>query len=349
MKRVGIVGYGRFGRALGDLVRHHGRDVHVFEADPAVAIAEGVTASSLTAMASNVDVVVVATPVSSMPGVFDALRAAFVGLSDKLAPLVMDVGSVKVVPVRELERAFGAGARAVGTHPLFGPTSLAAAADAARAEAPSSRSVVVCEASSNEAAREAETFWRELGCDTILASAEEHDRVMARTHALAFFFAKGMVDAGLDAAPPFAPPSYQAIARSLEAVRGDANHLFRSIEVDNPFAAGVRAALLRALTAADATLPRPLSETRSLIDELDRELVGLLARRAALAEGAARAKDTLGIGTRDPAREAELLETRREWARASGLDAESVADVFENILRFSRAHQALRAGDDDDS
>ncbi len=344
MKRVGIVGYGRFGRALGELVRRSGCDLHVFEPDATVTIPEGIAASSLAAMAANVDVVVVATPVSSMPAVFDELRAAFVAVSR--APLVMDVASVKVVTVSELERAFGAGARAVGTHPLFGPTSLANAN--ANANALSPLTVVVCEASSSQAAREAETFWRELGCETLRVSAEEHDRVMARTHALAFFFAKGMIDAGLDDTPPFAPPSYQAIARSLDAVRGDAKHLFRSIEVDNPFAPGVRSALLRALTSVDAALPRPLSETRSLIDDLDRELVALLARRAALAEGAARAKDTLGIGTRDPAREAALLETRREWARAAGLDAESVADVFECILQFSRTHQVVRAGDDGD-
>ena len=46
-------------------------------------------------------------------------------------------------------------------------------------------------------------------------SFREHDRVMADTHALALFIAKGLLEATGGAAPAFAPPSFQAVARVI--------------------------------------------------------------------------------------------------------------------------------------
>lgn len=362
--RVGIVGYGRFGRALAELASHRGASVHAF--DPHASVPEDRAVASLDALVdAPLDVLVVATPIEAMPGVFDAiaarLRARLDASSEASAPLVLDVGSVKVAPSRALEAAFGVDPRlrAVPTHPLFGPMSLA------RAERPLTTIVCPAVAGGDDATRAAADFYVSLGCETVFVTPEEHDEIMARTHALAFFFAKGIVDAGLDAPAPFAPPSFQAMARSVDAVRADAGHLFRSIEVENPFAASMRRALLSALTASDAELaraasaappesgatarspsvpalagpPRELAEARQLIDELDRDLVRLLARRAELATRAARAKGALGIATRDERRETELLTARREWAESQGLDPSAVADVFEAILAFSRGHQ----------
>ena len=70
---------------------------------------------------------------------------------------------------------------------------------------------------------------------------------MAHTHALTFFVAKGMIDAGAATAVPFAPPSFQAISRTIETVRSDAGHLFAAIARDNPFAPEARKELVRAL------------------------------------------------------------------------------------------------------
>ena len=82
-----------------------------------------------------------------------------------------------------------------------------------------------------------------------------------------------------------------------------------------------------------------LQEARELIDELDRELVSLLARRATLAQRAGKAKAELGHPIVDPEREARLLAERRAWAEALHLDPESVEELFRAILLFSRRAQ----------
>ena len=214
----------------------------------------------------------------------------------------------------------------------------------------------------------ARRFWEGLGCEVVEQNAEAHDRVMARTHTLAFFVAKAMLDIGAGDEGPFTPPSFRAMAHTIAAVREDAAHLFRTIQVDNPFAAGERERLLQVMkrvhegllavrsTAGEA--PRSLDvpalgdrapdlrETRELIDDLDRDLVDLLARRAQLARRAGRAKTMTGQPMRDPERERELLETRRAWAQRHGLESEGVVAVFASILDLSRSVQVLADGEE---
>ena len=346
MRRIALLGYGRFGRALAELMLDAGLEVRV--RDPHVDIPEARCAPSLVELVDEADVVILSVPVAAMPEALASLRPL-------LTPeqLVIDVGSVKVHPVDAMRAALGEAIPWVGTHPLFGPTSLALAERPLR--------VVVCpNAMHPTAAARARSLYERIGCWTLEQDAHAHDKAMAETHALAFFVAKGMLDAGVDPRAPNAPPSFQAMARTIESVRGDAGHLFAAIQSENPYAHDARRRLLDALEALDSTItsalpatrdvalaipestsaPSPeLAEARDLIDEVDRELVGLLARRAALSKRTRLAKARLGKGVHDPGREAEVIGARRSWAADAGIDEDSIEDVFRAVLRFSRRVQ----------
>jgi prephenate dehydrogenase len=293
------------------------------------------------------DALALAVPIPALEGAIKQLRP-------HLRPdqLVFDVGSVKVGPCALLEQHLGDAIPHVGTHPLFGPVSLA------RAERP--LRVVLCASPRHPAAAASvETLFQSLGCEVLRQSAEDHDRVMATTHALTFFIAKGLLAVGAGAELPFTPPSFHAIARTLESVREDAGHLFAALQNQNPFAAGAREGLLEALSAihhslaeaqvsgADEQLAIPdlgarspaLQEARNHIDALDEELVALLARRTELGLRAGRAKAELGLPIHDPERESAQLQARRAWAQERGLDPQGVEEVFRAVLRASRGAQ----------
>ena len=345
MSDIAILGYGRFGRALADLAEDAGVTVRAF--DPNVEVPEPRRASSAREAIEGASIVVIAVPVPVMP----ALLASIAPL---LTPeqLVVDVGSVKVLPTAAMAAALGTRIPWIGTHPLFGPTSLALAERPLR--------VVLCPSPMHPAAvARARAFYERLGCWTIEQDAHAHDKAMAETHALAFFVAKGMLDAGVDTRVPFAPPSFQAIARTVDVVRGDAGHLFAAICADNPHAGDARRRLLDALEAVHAALDAPahdaiaiapsaatqtplspeLADTRDRIDELDQEIVALLSRRAELSRRAMKAKQRLGQPLYDPERETRVLAARRAMADDRGVDPESIEDVFRAILRFSRRVQ----------
>jgi prephenate dehydrogenase len=367
---VAILGYGRFGRALGGLLSEAGITHRAF--DPASAVPPEFRADSLSILTAGATFVVVAVPVSHM-------RAALLDLRPHVLPtqVVLDVGSVKVRPAAALADVMGTTVPWCATHPLFGPTSLALAERPLR--------VVVCPAPDRfghaKAAADVRALYQRIGCEVIEQTPEGHDRVMAHTHALTFFVAKGMIDAGAGMDVPFAPPSFQAIARAIETVRSDAGHLFAAIARDNPFAAEARKSLVEALSSIDRALDREaespertesaraeraeatgngprwgdssghfaipdlgerspeLKQTRELIDAVDHEILKLLAQRTQLSQRAARAKAKLGAPVLDGTREAELMGARRAWASELKLEAEGVADVFEAILTMSRRAQ----------
>ncbi len=342
--RVGILGFGKFGQALGGLLERGGCAYRAL--DPVAPVPEEVRAPGLEALVEGSDFLALAVPVGALPGALDRV-APLAGPGQ----IVFDVASVKVLPAKWMaERLRGPH---VGVHPLFGPVSLA------RAERP--LRTVVCAAPGFQGAADRVTaLFRDLGCEVLEQSAADHDRLMASTHALTFFLARGLLEVGAGADLPFAPPSFHAIQRTLDAVREDASHLFTAIQNLNPFAADARARLLQALQAIDAGLAAPgggdelpalsempdlgqrspaLVEARAMIDALDCELVELLARRAELSRRAGRAKAVLGAPVLDPGREAALLRDRRAWAQAGGLDPDVVEGVFQAILRESRRVQ----------
>ncbi len=346
MTRLSILGFGRFGAAFASLAAEAGLAVRAF--DPTADIPQTLRADSLDDLLAGADVLAVAVPIAAMRDSFDAV-APLLGKGS----IVFDVGSVKTLPARAMAEVFGGRQPWVAAHPLFGPTSLA------RGERPL-RAVVCPNPLHPAAVATVERLFVRMGCQVIRQTPEEHDRAMAFTHALGFFVAKGMIDAGVPVDEPAAPPSFQAIEKLIELVRSDAGHLFLALHRENPFAPEARRSLLASLSAIDRDLDRPASDTaaaralaipdlgarspelreaREQIDDLDRELVALLARRAELARRAARAKAGLGAGIQDPEREAKLVEMRRQWAVDSRLDPDSLDDIFQAVLRFSRRLQ----------
>jgi len=346
-RSAAILGFGRFGRALGDLLLDAGYQVRAF--DPLAPVPSSMRVDSLAELVHGAGEVVLAIPVAEIAGAARALRPHL-----DSSHLVVDVSSVKHGAVRDLTLILGRDVPWVATHPLFGPTSIALG------ERP--LVAVVCPNPLHPSATSrVRPFFASLGCEVVEQDAADHDRAMAATHALAFFVAKGLIDIGAGEQAPFVPPSFRAMAGMIDAVRSDANHLFATIQKDNPFSAEARARLLSALEAIDRDLTAPaadpplqsqrltipplkerapdLREARDLIDDIDRDLVHLLGRRAQFARRAGRAKAKAGKEVHDPARERQILEARRRWAEGEGLNPDGVAEIFQSILRLSRAIQ----------
>ncbi len=82
-----------------------------------------------------------------------------------------------------------------------------------------------------------------------------------------------------------------------------------------------------------------LKEMRERIDALDEQLLELLSRRQEVVAEVVAFKKEHGMPVYHPAREADLIEARRESAARAGLDPDCIEEIFRNIMRFSRATQ----------
>jgi prephenate dehydrogenase len=341
-----IVGFGRFGRALAGLLATAGHTVHA--TDPEADVPSKWAAPPELDEATTV---LLAVPVGAIGEVVERW-------GPHLGPqhLVMDVCSVRRPAEVAMRSALGQRVPWIGSHPLFGPSSIALG------ERP--LQVVLCPNELHpEAVDRARALYSSLGCEIIEEDPDTHDRSMAYSHALAFFLAKGMVDMDAPGRTRFVPPSFRSMLRTIESVRSDAGHLFYAIEALNPFASGAREELLSTLsrlhdeleTAADlpdtldpfeipdlgAAAPE-LRQTRDLIDDLDRDIVRLLARRMELVRRVKHAKSEKELPVRDPAREREVLRVRRDWAEADGLDPDATARIFEGLMAMARSLQQGR-------
>src|SRR5579859_2553207 len=98
MSTVAILGYGRFGRALGQLFLEAGIAHRAL--DPGADVPAEVRAESLGALVRGASFVVLAVPVPRMRGALSDLRPHL----DR-GHVVFDVGSVKVDPTAALSAA----------------------------------------------------------------------------------------------------------------------------------------------------------------------------------------------------------------------------------------------------
>lgn len=83
-----------------------------------------------------------------------------------------------------------------------------------------------------------------------------------------------------------------------------------------------------------------LTELRSGIDAVDRELIALLERRMDIASAIADYKAARGLPVLDAGREADKLASVRAQCRPE--TADGIADIFAAVMAASRAHQHRR-------
>ncbi len=84
---------------------------------------------------------------------------------------------------------------------------------------------------------------------------------------------------------------------------------------------------------------RALTHLRARIEEADRELVELLARRCRLAEAIGARKREEGLPLADPAREARVVRCAAVEARSRGLDEEGVRQILWSVIGLARQVQ----------
>ncbi len=83
-----------------------------------------------------------------------------------------------------------------------------------------------------------------------------------------------------------------------------------------------------------------MAEVRAGVDQVDRELIALLARRFAYMDAAARIKPERGH-VRDEARKAQVIANARAEAARSGVPDAVVADLWERLVEASIAYELV--------
>lgn len=78
---------------------------------------------------------------------------------------------------------------------------------------------------------------------------------------------------------------------------------------------------------------------RAKIETIDRSLIALMVERVQIAREIGATKESLGLPTLDPAREAAVVRRAGELAREHGLKDEDVRTIFWQLIGLSRRAQ----------
>ena len=157
--------------------------------------------------------------------------------------LVVDVTSVKLLPVRLMQKYMPKTVQILATHPLFGPQS-------APGNTLKGQIIIIHPIRVNNSPIIRKFLQTTLRLKVITMTPREHDKKMALVHGLTFFLARGLLKMdlpkfGLDA------PSYKKLLALAELETHHSRELFETIEAGNPYAAAVRKKFIRQLEKLD--------------------------------------------------------------------------------------------------
>ncbi len=242
--KIGIIGFGAFGRLMAQHLRPY---FPLCAYDPAIPPGPftempDVLLTSLAETASC-PVVILATPVSRLEEIVRAI-------SPSLQPgtLVLDVGSVKTIPAEIMRRALPDHVDIVATHPLFGPQSARKGIAGLK--------IAVCTVRGTRAPRVAAFLRKCLRLDVIMTTPEAHDREAAMVQGLTHLIAKVLVQ--MEPLPTkMTTRSFDLIMQAVGMVRDDAPEVFQAIERANPYSLEVRRRFFDLASELDIELERP--------------------------------------------------------------------------------------------
>jgi prephenate dehydrogenase len=224
MKTLGLIGFGQFGQLAASHLKGL-LDITVSDTSDRSAEARnlGVKFASFEE-AARCAIVIVAVPVQSMLATFKAMSPIV-----KPGSLIIDVASVKVLPVRWMLDSLPPYVDIVGMHPLFGPQSAK--------NGLKGLPLVVCPVRGLHDGRIVR-FASNLGLKVSITSPEEHDREMAYVQALTHLIGRTLLELKIPD-EDLKTRSYQHLLELCSLIGNDTFELFAAIQTLNPFASVV--------------------------------------------------------------------------------------------------------------
>ena len=236
---VCIVGYGRFGQVLADILKVH-FTVLIHERNAAsqdLARSNGYTLVDCEE-ALKADAIFFCVPISA----FEATVQQFVEALKRAvrSPVFIDVLSVKLHAAQVFQKLLPSDCQAMLTHPMFGPDSI-------RLKGLKGQKLVVDKFRMHD---DTFAFWREFftekGLVLVEMTADEHDRKAAQSHGLTHFVGRVLGEFGFQSTP-IDTLGAKMLHEIQDQVCNDSWQLFEDLQTFNPYTRSMRIRLAESL------------------------------------------------------------------------------------------------------
>ncbi len=226
IKTVGIIGYGQFGRLMYEYLSEH-FDVRVYDKNDS---------DSDLAHVCTSDIVTFAIPVQSL---VESCKEVSQFVSKET--IIMDVTSVKVKPLEILKQYFPDNP-ILGTHPIFGPQSVADNGGIVGLP------IVLTNISLSKEQYQCVRGFVEEGLQLAIIekSAESHDKEMAMVQGLSHFIGRALKHMNIEDYET-GTHSYKQLVKLKELLQYDSWELFETIQNNNPYICETRKDFIKEL------------------------------------------------------------------------------------------------------
>ncbi len=82
-----------------------------------------------------------------------------------------------------------------------------------------------------------------------------------------------------------------------------------------------------------------IAEVRQEIDIIDQEIIRLLSVRFGYVREVVKYKDGSATSIEAKGRRDEVIETRRQWAKAAGLNPDAIGDIYDRLVEYFIAEE----------
>ncbi len=242
-QQVGIIGVGAFGEFMlkylipyfNVVVCDRHRDLSQIEKSYNLKV------DTLEAVCAS-DIVVLCVPVNHL-----ADAAADIKNFIKPGQLVIDLCSVKCMPIKILQDAFDKDVELLSLHPLFGPQSGKFGIHG--------MNVALCNINSKRAACVTDFLTKTLGLVVHETTPERHDQEMAYVQGLTHMIAKIFTYMDIPEIHQ-KTKTYTLLDEMVEMIRYDSEELFNAIQRDNPYVDGTKQKFFAAVRALEERLAK---------------------------------------------------------------------------------------------
>ena len=237
MKKVGIIGLGRFG-SFWATVLSHGYSVYGYNRTPL----EHPPCEILSLEeVCKLPVVFICVSMRTMPDILQRIAPL---LSKET--LVVDTCSVKIEPVRWMKDLLPPTVEILATHPMFGPES-------AKEGLPGLPLMMYPVRMNLSLYDEWSHFFRSLGIMVVEITPEEHDRQAAMSQALTHMIGRTLNTMGIEETP-IGTLWYRKLLAICKQVSRDSPELFLDMQTLNPYAIEMRSSFETAWEAVSQSL-----------------------------------------------------------------------------------------------
>ncbi len=242
-QKVGIIGFGRFGALLADLLSSDYQPIITDERDLSeLAQSSGYPWADLETVMQQ-ETVFLAVPISRMESLLKEISPL-----SRSGQVIIDVASVKTRIRDWMVKELPVEVQILNTHPMFGPDSYKRDRDLR---------MVFCPTRIHN---ELENTWRSVfeswGCRLIDLEVEDHDRLAARSQGITHFV--GRVMKGMNIQPTAVDThGFRQVHHVVEQTCQDTEELFHDLQFYNPFTPQMLTDFSRSVHAVKARVYRP--------------------------------------------------------------------------------------------